>query len=105
MPSLGQRIFDDDQGTRSLVLDVLKMFSRYAGIREVLDRVRAVARAPDRDVPTRRVAVRALGEMRDSRAVPLLVKLLGETKWPGEANAAPAATPAPAEKAPEAKTP
>src|SRR5262249_23579013 len=79
VPALGQRIFDDDQGTRTLVLDVLKLFSRYAGIREVLDRVRAVARAPDRDVATRRIAVRALGEMRDSRAAPLLVKMLDQS--------------------------
>lgn len=74
---LSQRIFDEDPGTRLLVLDVLRMFSKYEKeLEEILKGVRVEARVDRGDLDGRLVAIRALGELRDTRSVGLLVELL-----------------------------
>jgi hypothetical protein len=74
--ALGRRLFDDDAGTRALALDVIKLFRHFREFDQVLQSVRTLARAPAKDPTRRRVAARALGELRDPKAVTLLIQLL-----------------------------
>src|SRR5262249_35059719 len=75
---LARRIFDEDEGTSLLVLDVLRAFRRFrAEIDDVLEGLRATARIPSRGVGTRGMAIRALGELRDERSLYFLMQMLG----------------------------
>ena len=74
---LSQRVFDLDPGTRLLVLDVMRHYKRYPKrFEEMMKSIRVEARVNRRDAARRRVATRALGELRDVKALPLLVELL-----------------------------
>jgi tRNA isopentenyl-2-thiomethyl-A-37 hydroxylase MiaE len=74
---LAQRIFDEDAGTRTLVLDVLRLFSKWdRDFEEMLKAVRVEARVDRADPDRRLAAIRALGELRDARSVELLAALL-----------------------------
>ncbi|MCS6799859.1 MAG: hypothetical protein NZ898_15315 [Myxococcota bacterium] len=74
---VGERVFDDDAGVAALALDVLRAATAFpAELERVLEGLRAEARMQRRDGARRLVAVRALGELRDTAAVPLLVDLL-----------------------------
>ncbi len=74
---LSQRIFDEDPGTRLLVLDVLRLFAKYdKDMEEILKGIRVEARVDRKDVQHRVIAIRALGELRDARSAALLVQLL-----------------------------
>lgn len=75
---LGRRVFDEDAGTRTLALDVLRLFRHFPEFSEVLDAVRTEARVPGRDPVPRRLGARALGELRDTQSLDLLVALLEE---------------------------
>ena len=77
---LSQRVFDEDEGTRGLALDVLRLFSRWdRDVEEMLKAIRIEARVDRGDETRRLVAVRALGELRDGRALELLVDLLDDS--------------------------
>ncbi len=77
---LGRRIFDEDDGTRALALDVLRLFRTCsAQIDELLRELRATARVRGKEPERRRIAVRALGELRDAGAVELLVETLADS--------------------------
>jgi HEAT repeat protein len=74
---LARRIFDTDPGTRDLVLDVLRLYQRFTEeLESALVDVRAWARVPGKDPHKRRVAARALGELRDRKSLRLLIELL-----------------------------
>ena len=75
---LGRRVFDEDAGTRTLALDVIRLFRHFAEFTDVLEAVRAEARVPGRDPVPRRLGARALGELRDAPSLDLLVDLLKE---------------------------
>jgi hypothetical protein len=74
---VGERIFDRDPGTQLLAVDVLRRFRRYEKeLEELLKGVRVEARVDRKDAERRRVAVRALGLLRDVGSVDILVGLL-----------------------------
>lgn len=75
---LSRRIFDEDQGTRALALDVIKLFRHFREFDQVLSGIRTMARSPSKDPMPRRVAAKILGELRDPKAVQLLIQLLRE---------------------------
>ena len=76
---LSQRVFDEDEGTQRLVLDVLRLYARFErDVEEMLKAVRIEARVDRGDETRRLVGIRALGELRDTRAITLLVDLLGD---------------------------
>ncbi len=78
---VGERIFDRDPGTQLLAVDVLKRFGRFEKeMEELLKAVRVEARVDRKDPERRRVAVRALGLLRDVRAVDILVELVGSAE-------------------------
>ena len=78
---LGRRLFDVDDETRALAMEVLRPLNRYPkDFNKVLERVRANARIPARPVPIRVAAIRALGVLRDERALDLLVRMLESDK-------------------------
>jgi hypothetical protein len=76
LDALERRVFDDDPGIRALSLDVLKLYQLLPEYADALEQVRNTARWLNRDVGRRRVAVRALAELRDARAVPVLIHVL-----------------------------
>jgi hypothetical protein len=81
MVPLSERIFDDDAGTQVLALDVLKRYSRHtAELEEILKGLRVEARVGTRSHVRRRVAARALGELRDQKALELLIDLLATSE-------------------------
>jgi len=76
---VGDRIFDRDPGTQLLAVDVLRRFSQFPKeMEELLKGVRVEARVDRKDPERRRVAVRALGLLRDVRSIDLLVEILAD---------------------------
>lgn len=76
---LGRRLFEADAGTQKASLESLRNMRRFMReFADVLDAVRAVAGNDRADTDRRVIALRVLGELRDDRAVPLLVELLTE---------------------------
>jgi hypothetical protein len=76
---IGERIFDRDPGTQLLAVDVLRRFNSFhKDTEELMKGVRIEARVDRKDPARRRVAVRALGLLRDVRSVDLLVELLAD---------------------------
>lgn len=76
---LGRRLFEADPGIQKASLESLRGMRKFAReFADVLDAVRAVAGNDRADVERRVIALRVLGELRDDRAVPLLVELLAE---------------------------
>lgn len=78
LEALGRRVFDEDAGTRLLALDVLKRYQHLPEYASTLETIRAIARNLHRDVARRRIAIRALAELRDARAVPMLITVLDD---------------------------
>ena len=78
LDSLGRRVFDEDAGTRLLALDVLKRYQHLPEYASVLEMVRATARILHRDLARRRIAIRALAELRDARAAAMLITVLDD---------------------------
>jgi hypothetical protein len=77
---LFELVFDPDEGVRSIVLDSLKGFRHFSrDVDEHLKIVRSRAQLPQRDPNTRRIAARALGELRDPKSLAILVELLRES--------------------------
>ncbi len=78
---LGRRVFDADKGTATLGLDVLRQLSHFDDeLQRVLEMIRATARVPRRTAEQRAQAVFALRELRDARALDLLIELLGSNE-------------------------
>ena len=76
---LGRRLFEVDVGTQKASLESLRAMRRFTReFADVLDAVRAVAGNDRADVDRRVIALRVLGELRDDRAVSLLVEMLAE---------------------------
>ncbi|MEM1418532.1 MAG: hypothetical protein AAGH15_26795, partial [Myxococcota bacterium] len=74
---LGRRLFDEDEQVRELAIGVLRSLHRFDGeVADLLDRVRASAKVPRQTAERRAAAARALGELRDVKALELLVQLL-----------------------------
>ncbi len=73
---LARLLFDHDTGIRNIALDVLVEFRGAKELERLLEPVRAVAQSAGEAPARRRIAVRALGELHDSRAVKLLISLL-----------------------------
>jgi hypothetical protein len=76
--ALGRRLFDADAGTRVLALDVIKGFAQFRECGALLDELRTTARVLHRDLTRRRTAIRALAELRDAQAVPMLLAVLDD---------------------------
>jgi hypothetical protein len=75
-PLMG-RVFDDDPGVQALVLDVLRPYARGGkDLEEELKLVRVEARVDRKDPERRQAAVRALGQLRDIKSLPILTELL-----------------------------
>ncbi len=78
---LGRRIFDRDERTAALAVDVLRMQRRFSGpLQDVVEGLRAEARVPRSDVHKRVAAARALGALRDVGSLALFVQLLRSDK-------------------------
>lgn len=78
---LGRRVFDSDERTAALAVDVLRMQRRFSGpMQEVVEGLRAEARVPRSDVRRRVAATRALGALRDEGSLELFVQLLESDK-------------------------
>ena len=78
---LGKRVFDGDERTAALAVDVLRMQRRFEEpLHEVVEGLRAEARVPRSDVRRRLAATRALGALRDTGALDLFVQLLASDK-------------------------
>jgi hypothetical protein len=74
---LSHRIFDEDAGVRALVLDVLRLFRRSSHeYGKMLEWLRKEARVPRQPTERRCTALRALGELRDVKALDLLAEML-----------------------------
>ncbi len=78
LEALGRRVFDEDAGTRQLALEVLKGHAHLAEYAAQLEQLRATARILHRDLARRRTAIRAIAELRDGRAVPMLLGVLDD---------------------------
>lgn len=79
LPALGRRVFDSDQGTRTLSLDVIRLYRGYdRELEPIVKEIRVAARIAGKDPVKRRIAVRALGELRDARAIELLIELIDD---------------------------
>ena len=76
LPLLGACVFDGDERTQVLALDVLRRYAAFPELEETLKKIRLEARVVGREPERRRVAARALGELRDSRALEILIDLL-----------------------------
>jgi hypothetical protein len=77
LPSLARRVFDPDPGTQLLSLDVLRLHMRFRKeMEETMKAVRVEAKVDRRNPERRRVAIRALGQLRDARSLDLLIDLL-----------------------------
>lgn len=76
LPRLVRALFDADARVRQGAVKVLRQYRHFVEFREVAEGLRALARDPQRDPERRRVAIGALGELRDADAVPTLVGLL-----------------------------
>lgn len=78
---LAKRVFDTDERTAALAVDVLRMQRRFPEqLQEVIEGLRAEARVPRSDVRKRVAATRALGALRDQGSVQLMVQLLESDK-------------------------
>ena len=78
---LGRRVFDRDERTAALAVDVLRMQRRFSGpLQDVIEGLRAEARVPRSDVHKRVAATRALGALRDVGSLELFVQLLESDK-------------------------
>ncbi len=78
---LAKRVFDTDERTAALAVDVLRMQRRFEQpLRDVIEGLRAEARVPRSDVRRRVAATRALGALRDAGALDLFVQLLSSDK-------------------------
>ncbi|MBO6933657.1 MAG: hypothetical protein JJ863_01740 [Deltaproteobacteria bacterium] len=78
---LGRRVFDRDERTAALAVDVLRMQRRFSGpLQDVVEGLRAEARVPRSDIHKRVAAARALGALRDVGSLVLFVQLLGSDK-------------------------
>ncbi|MFO0692365.1 MAG: hypothetical protein U0230_02305 [Polyangiales bacterium] len=76
---LGRRLFEPEAQTRAQAIEALRGYRKFAReLQDVLDAVRVVAGNEKSEVERRVSAVRILGELRDDRAVELLVDLLGD---------------------------
>ncbi len=74
---VGLRIFDTDPKTQLLAVDVMRRFSVFTKeMEEFAKGLRVEARVDRKDVDRRRIAIRALGLLRDVRSADLLVELL-----------------------------
>lgn len=74
---LGERLFDVDGGTRALALDVLRRYPAFTKPMAEMFKSLRVQALRERDDPNRRrLAARALGELRDGRSVETLLRLL-----------------------------
>ncbi len=75
--ALGRRVFDPDEGTAALAIDILRLLRvhrpEFLGM---LEMIRSAARVPRRSASQRARAVAALGELRDAKAIRLCVELL-----------------------------
>jgi hypothetical protein len=76
--ALGRRLFDTDAGTRVLALDVIKGFAHFPEFATLREELRTTARVLHRDLTRRRTAIRALAELRDAQAVPMLLAVLDD---------------------------
>lgn len=74
---LARLLFDHDGGIRNVVLDVLTAFRGTKELGRILEPVRQVAQSAGEAPARRRIAVRALGELHDAKAVRLLISLIG----------------------------
>ncbi|MBI2897640.1 MAG: hypothetical protein HYY06_29040 [Deltaproteobacteria bacterium] len=77
IPNLAPLLWDPDQQTRILAIDVLKGFRRFPEFAALTKELRKAAWDASLPPAKRRVAVEAIGELRDAGAVALLVELLG----------------------------
>jgi hypothetical protein len=82
IPDLAPLLFDADYQTRILAIDVLKGFRRFPEFLELADDLRKTAWNASAPITRRRVAVEAIGELRDAGAVALLIELLGHEDAP-----------------------
>ncbi|MBW2463811.1 MAG: hypothetical protein JRH11_19330 [Deltaproteobacteria bacterium] len=74
---VGLRIFDTDPKTQLLAVDVLRRFSVFTKETEEFAKgLRIDARVDRKDTDRRRIAIRALGLLRDVRSADLFVELL-----------------------------
>jgi len=73
---LVQRVFDEDLGVRSLVLEVLPKFRGFSEIQDQLVFLRRTARIRGKEPVRRLYALAALAALRDSGALRMLVDLL-----------------------------
>jgi hypothetical protein len=76
--ALGRRLFDADTSTRVVALDALKGFAHFTEFGALLGELRTTARVLHRDLARRRTAIRALAELRDAQAVPMLLAVLDD---------------------------
>lgn len=77
--ALAERVFDDDEGIRAAVLEILPRFRVFtAEWVEMLAQMRRAAKIRGRDPEKRRRAARALGALRDAGSARLLIELLDD---------------------------
>ncbi|MCU0662362.1 MAG: hypothetical protein MUC50_08565 [Myxococcota bacterium] len=75
--ALVARVFDNDQQIRALAIDVIRGFSQFPEYRWGLREVVGVLGNDQASPEAKRIAAVALGELRESSAVPMLIECLG----------------------------
>ena len=78
VPTIGQRIFDEDRFVSRLAFVVLKKCERMPEYTLLVETLRSVARQSSQPVEARRHSVWALRELRDGKSVGTLIPLLDE---------------------------
>jgi hypothetical protein len=78
LPRLTLRLFDSDFPTRMIAVDVLRAYRRLPEFDQVVRSLRAIVVDASASAERRRVAAKALGELRDAEAVPALLVALGD---------------------------
>lgn len=87
VPCLARLLFDPDEGTAKVALQMLASFRQFEGCEELLGGLRAAATLAETDERSRLLAIRALAVVRDEAAVQPLIALvsghgvLSEAAW------------------------
>ncbi len=76
LESLISRIFDSDRQISAIAIDVLRQYSAYSEFRWALQKVVDLLAGSSRDLETKRVAARALGDLGDPLAIGTLIRML-----------------------------